>query len=61
MIDDEVSGKRRWQGLKAVDVGSIDEQTTAGVGNQGDQLGTDRWKPTLILPEGAKAILPDGE
>lgn len=29
------SGKKPWPGLKAVDVGSIDEQTTAGVGNLG--------------------------
>lgn len=53
--------KKPWRGLKVVDVGSIDEQTTAGKGNLGDQTGTDRWKPTLGPSAEAKAILPDGE
>jgi hypothetical protein len=57
---DNATEKKPWRGLKPIDVGSVDEQTTSGVGNLGDQTGTDRWKPT-IPPKDPKAILPDGE
>jgi hypothetical protein len=57
---DPATGKKPWPTPKIIDVGSVDEQTTAGVGNQGDQQGTDRWKPTAIDSQ-PKAILPDGE
>jgi hypothetical protein len=59
---DSTTGKKPWPGVKIVDIGSVDEHTTAGVGNLGDQTGTDRWKPTAVhTPEDARAILPDGE
>jgi hypothetical protein len=57
---DPATGKKAWPTPKIIDVGLVDEQTTAGVGNQGDQTGTDRWKPTAI-DNHPKAILPDGE
>jgi len=59
---DSVTGKKPWSSPQIIDVGLVDEQTTAGVGNLGDQTGTDRWKPTTAdTPENARVILPDGE
>jgi hypothetical protein len=57
---DRASGKTPWRSPKIIDVGLVDEQTTAGVGNVGDQAtGKDKWKPLTI--EDAKVTLPDGE
>jgi hypothetical protein len=52
--------KKTWPKPKVIDVGLIDEQTTSGTGNQGDQTGTDRWKPTAVNTQ-PKAVLPKGE
>lgn len=61
-MNDKASAKQPWRGLNVVDVGSIEEQTTAGVGNLGDFTGENKWKVTTgSPPEEAKAMLPDGE
>jgi hypothetical protein len=57
---DPATAKKPWPSPKIIDVGLVDEQTTAGVGNLGDQTGTDRWRPTTTGSH-PKAILPDGE
>lgn len=58
----ETGQKKAWKGPQIVDVGSVDEQTTAGVGNLGDFTGENKWKITTgNPPEEAKAVLPDGE
>jgi hypothetical protein len=58
------SVKKPWVGPKVIDIGSVDEQTTAGVGNVGDSASDHQkqWKPSLIdIPENAKVTLPEGE
>ncbi len=52
--------KKTWPKPEVIDVGLIDEHTTAGTGNLGDQTGTDRWKPTAVFTQ-PKAVLPKGE
>lgn len=56
---DGTTGKKPWPRPQVIEVGQVDEQTTAGVGNLGDQTGTDRWKPTAVNQE--SATLPEGE
>lgn len=59
---DSGTAKKPWPSPQIIDVGLVDEQTTAGVGNVGDQTGTDRWKAgTVDTPRNPKVILPDGE
>lgn len=59
---DSASGKMPWRSPKIIDVGLVDEQTTAGVGNLGDQAtGADKWKPTTNNSLDAKVTLPDDE
>ena len=56
-------GKKAWRGPKILDVGSVDEQTTAGVGNLTDEVNVkDHWKAgTIDTGENETAILPEGE
>jgi hypothetical protein len=59
---DSASGKTPWRSPKVIDVGLVDEQTTAGVGNVGDQAtATDKWKPGTNKTGDEKVTLPDGE
>ncbi|GGI70136.1 hypothetical protein GCM10007973_03930 [Polymorphobacter multimanifer] len=56
------SPKKAWRSPQIIDAGSIDEQTTAGVGNVGDKADGDKWKAlTIDAPAGGKVILPPGD
>lgn len=56
---DSTAKKKSWSRPRIIEVGHVEEYTTAGKGNMGDQTGTDRWKPTLVDVQPAE--LPDGE
>lgn len=61
---ESLTAKKPWVVPKIVDIGSVDQLTTAGVGNVGDSDSNKekQWKPSLIeTAENAQVILPDGE
>jgi hypothetical protein len=62
-MTEKIVTKKTWVRPRIIDVGSVDAQTTAGVGNVGDQAtAQNRYKAgTIDIPEDAKVILPDGE
>jgi hypothetical protein len=63
-VNDEVIEKKAWTSPKIIDMGSVDQQTTAGTGNQGDgpPWGAGHYKAgTIDAPGDAKVVLPEGE